>query len=647
MPPRAKKYTIPSEFAAQLNEKLNEYLELLNLTLRDDPQSRTTGKAVMNTVKAYEKHYRGFEAFLGRIGDVESMLVLSERAPTMYCPSMKPTSIAAYIRYKVMNKGTILKDFEEKVVQDLNGDNIICDGSWNEIGGVEQFLAAISEIHKLRRQDCQYVEPCNDCIKELENNYETSGCRFHKGEYRFWRKGIPRTAQVVVNARKEAARLTENHIVHGAYQILPSELRQIRDLLISSNSIEDLQIFCGIMISILMFLRHDEFADLELCKIKPELCVKKNGILEVLAIGVLGKTDKKWRTMLLWRKKRATEFCAFRHLLVYVYLAKIKDGYLFPDLKKGGKMKYSKLLNTLKKRFKNVLQRPYPITTHVFRKTGYLFAVFAQGSDRDNLDEIMKSARHSHYPTAQVYSADAYVLYQYEQINDPCPEMQVPEFQCCVVQNEASASVAAATNDPFTSLYDASVDFVKLLNLDQHPRAGPKMLVNAALLYTPICNNKQQLFDLLKEIVPRRHLGEITTLVSAVVQQGIRDAMLQNQEQDTGDNEAATTLTTISQTTRTRKRGGNVDIQLRHVVKKKKGQDVLDLMLQIQDQVPDNVENLTSAARAYYYNNVVPIVSCFKNHFNSDMIQFLQRHPLQNGVYTFKKKSCNGREDCK
>jgi integrase len=61
------------------------------------------------------------------------------------------------------------------------------------------------------------------------------------------------------------------------------------------------------------------------------------------------------------------------------------------------------MLDLLKSRFRRILDRDQCITTHTFRKTGYLFAKWGEG----DMDTIMKSARHKNFATASLYMQDA------------------------------------------------------------------------------------------------------------------------------------------------------------------------------------------------------------------------------------------------
>ena len=81
-------------------------------------------------------------------------------------------------------------------------------------------------------------------------------------------------------------------MVRGAYQLLPAELLKMRTVLVSSNLLEDLQLWTIILVSVCTFLRHDEYHDMKLTDIIWDLCIFKDGVVVALTIAVCGKTDK-------------------------------------------------------------------------------------------------------------------------------------------------------------------------------------------------------------------------------------------------------------------------------------------------------------------------------------------------------------------
>ena len=50
-----------------------------------------------------------------------------------------------------------------------------------------------------------------------------------------------------------------------------------------------------------------------------------------MCLKVFGKSDKDWVTLMLWTDDECPEFCPVCLLLVYIYVSKIKGGFLFPS----------------------------------------------------------------------------------------------------------------------------------------------------------------------------------------------------------------------------------------------------------------------------------------------------------------------------
>ena len=106
---------------------------------------------------------------------------------------------------------------------------------------------------------------------------------------------------------------------------------------------------------------------------------------------------------------------------------------MFPNLKDRLKtFSYNVLSDTLKSRFSKILNRDQCITTHTFRKTGYLFSRWGGG----DMDSIMKSARHFNFQTAQLYMDDEVQL-NFAEAHDSNAKFKVPRFNMSIMFNEA------------------------------------------------------------------------------------------------------------------------------------------------------------------------------------------------------------------
>jgi hypothetical protein len=77
-----------------------------------------------------------------------------------------------------------------------------------------------------------------------------------------------------------------------------------------------------------------------------------DGSVKLLCFRVKGKNDNKYVQLLLRVCDEIPELCPALHLLIYIYLCNITEGYLFPDLDDHSKVRhYGTLLKHLKKKF--------------------------------------------------------------------------------------------------------------------------------------------------------------------------------------------------------------------------------------------------------------------------------------------------------
>jgi hypothetical protein len=60
-----------------------------------------------------------------------------------FCPSMKPKTIALFIRFKHLKKGTLLLDFNNAPVLDVFDNPILCQGMCEQMGAVIGVLHAV------------------------------------------------------------------------------------------------------------------------------------------------------------------------------------------------------------------------------------------------------------------------------------------------------------------------------------------------------------------------------------------------------------------------------------------------------------------------------------------------------------------------
>lgn len=653
---KVKKYIIKDEYKEKTEEGLSTVLNRLELSLTDDKQARTGGRHIVkNTTNQYNMHYRGLEAFCAMVGDYDSLLMLNEYAPSEYCPSMNPVTIATYLRYKTAKPeqdGTVRKLYEfgtNALVNDVLGNAVLCDGGWKCKSSINQFLGAIGAIHEARGQKGPFTDHCTACIAAFQSDNSSRGCRWHIDKIRLWRTGSPRSSSIIQNAYKEAEDTCKAHVIRGAYQLIPSELIKMRTALLATNKMDDLQLWCIILISICLFLRHDEYFDMELSHIRWDLSIFKDGIPLAITIAVCGKTDRVVKNLILWRKDDVPEYCPIRVLLSYVYLCKIEGKYIFPLLNNRKERRpYATFLGHIKCRFSGILERDNPITTHVFRKTGYLFAKWG-GAD---MDTAMKSARHKNFLTAQMYMGDASGQLDLAIAINPDAKYQVPRFKMSIIINETSARRTLEASFTFpNSLHSVAVDFMAAINVTKHARkTSPQFVMEQALRFSPEPNLGEVLNNLLAQHVAAPVANELRVVVAQLVNEERNKRIaaetvvtLRSNKLDAEESKEQAKEQAAKPKQYKRKRGGTNDLTGRKEVMARgiSIENRIERLLELEELVPSSLEELTPSAKTWYLANMKPVLSCLKNHFQNDIDAFVKKYPIS-GISSFKSTHCHG-----
>lgn len=271
-PASPSSHPAPPKMASKGSHKLSPFLEAktkaeIELLMDElDFNSSSTSKSrvgsrpiAQSTLLAYQKHYNGLKYFFSLIGDYESLLILLEYPPEPFCPSMDPNSIALFINWKRYPAGSPLLEIGNGsvILADVEGNPIRCQGTWNDPNNVNQLLSAVGAIHEARNQGGAYFNSCEDCIDIYTRLNDKSGCRFHTTA-QLWRRGNPRTAVVVKNTFKQSNIDGSGYVAEGDSALTPWELLSLRDRLLSTNSLWDLEFWVMTLIAIKLFLREDE-----------------------------------------------------------------------------------------------------------------------------------------------------------------------------------------------------------------------------------------------------------------------------------------------------------------------------------------------------------------------------------------------------
>lgn len=269
-----------------------------------------------------------------------------------------------------------------------------------------------------------YKDQCPDCALAYSRNQNSTGCKEHHFDPRLRRTGNVCKATLVQDTTKRIHR-DSAHKVQGACQLLPGDVRLIRDYCISSNDNFLFELFVCLLTSIELFLRKMEFSHLHEDSFNTHMSVMSGDFLiEALNLKVDGKRKRTKnlgpndgpptiRYLYLWGDDLCPDLDLKRHLLAYLYAIGWKGGYLFPSKKElespppdGVYQTYiqeHELYSHLHPIYKKVLKRSDPLGVHTGRKSAYLWGHIRGGP----IAELMLAADHDCYEVAVRYDRDA------------------------------------------------------------------------------------------------------------------------------------------------------------------------------------------------------------------------------------------------
>jgi hypothetical protein len=128
--------------------------------------------------------------------------------------------------------------------------------------------------------------------------------------------------------------LQQQHTVKGALQLTPKQVREIREYLTrpGPDSFRRFQLWVMFLMGIRLFLRFDEVTDVEMAHFRIQcFAVLESEIrIDKLVLFVNGKADLEDITLSIFRDDENKEFCLVRALLIYLAMARITKGLLFP-----------------------------------------------------------------------------------------------------------------------------------------------------------------------------------------------------------------------------------------------------------------------------------------------------------------------------
>jgi len=115
-------------------------------------------------------------------------------------------------------------------------------------------------IHLEQGHGKHYTEVCEQCLVAYSDNER--GCPTHLGMPRIRRTGSPDQSKVVKDTRN-LIKGTSSHVVDGAKQLTPEDMRDFRDYCVNSGSWFQFGLFVMYLFAIDLFLRKEEFTSVK------------------------------------------------------------------------------------------------------------------------------------------------------------------------------------------------------------------------------------------------------------------------------------------------------------------------------------------------------------------------------------------------
>jgi hypothetical protein len=202
----------------------------------------------------------------------------------------------------------------------------------------------MSILHNGIEHQDTHRDVCSSCVSE--KSLKPWGCETHSGSARFVRPGNPLKSERYKNAKEAIMMAREDWEEKGAMWLLPSELREIRTVLLSADTLmEDLELWVFVLLSVKLFLRFDEGDNMHTSHFKESLHAVSASDISALALRIKGKCDTHWNWICFWRDYTDPELCPIRHLLIYIFVSGICQGPLFPGHKELNSCANGSLLN--------------------------------------------------------------------------------------------------------------------------------------------------------------------------------------------------------------------------------------------------------------------------------------------------------------
>ena len=420
--------------------KLNTTAPKIVITGMTKDGTPGTNACKQTTIDRYEQTWNGLRDFCFLTGDYTSAMLLSRE----YCPAdPPPMSLEAaihYPRFRVQKEGDPLLHYQtgQPVLDIINGRPIKCRGDWRSANGLDNYRSSIAKLHShySTTQDKTYEESCPACVAMgLPAIQQGCGCETHPGaKARYWSRGNVTVSPTFKNHFDQMKKYTaKKYEVRHTIAFTAGQTRDIRDYLLSNNSMSSLMVWTIMILGIKLFGRVEEVLEMKVEDLPTGLFVVTDEDVEALVAELQGKCDGSVQNMVMWDDKDCTDFSPVRALLIWLAMSGIKRGYIFPSLDQlyakstnpTDHYGYQQMLNMMKHLVSTVLDKDLTSAdminlifgTHMLRKTGYGFAEWgwrrrSRNADEVEVAEIAMSARHKDLASMISYVGDNGTLFE-------------------------------------------------------------------------------------------------------------------------------------------------------------------------------------------------------------------------------------------
>jgi len=657
------------ELYLPLEEKLNGVITKYNLDTTGTPIAIVGGSnsgVNDDTIARYRSVWRSLFKFCLIVGDYESAVILNDVVRPKNPLPVKEETLLMYMEFMTGEEGQpLLHPTTKELVKDVKGRFIKIISRYHSPKSLEHLKSAISKLHSFfeSTQGTVYFDGgCAQCLSNKARN-SSFGCDLHRVSPNIRRQGNTVTSLQFKNHLKHWKKFAkQKYQQKGNLQLLPGEVRQIRQYLISRNTLTAFMIYVMFLAGIMLFLRVSEVLDMDVEHFELVHQVVFQNAIKAICVRVKGKSDPDWVYLMIYRDTENPEFCLLTHLLLWIELAGIRSGKVFPhpeDIGKSPTGHYSRacdydwflaqvkfLVFSVLGKKKEEVSLQYIVGTHILRKTAYLFAFFGcsffQGNadnemENDPIDksQILLSARHSDEQCIRTYSQDSGTMFVLIQKTGTWHNHRVSKWQPIRILNHHSAASITTGCTPYQrSLPELANVFARHI-LKIHPRLPRtvRVHIDAALAYNPKSSAEEDLQALIARVVPPEHHSVLLGKIGALSQSLVRESQVSVPAQPVGPplpaEDAILANNPSNDEPPPKRQRQLIDLEPHRsnfTKKNTSSQSQLDLLLQMEAEVGGECKKLESGSRRFY-RRAMEITLCFRACCSGDKICFISKYP--------------------